>query len=104
MSIDKDRKKKEDEYFARVEFERRKQKLAEAHKEIKQAEKEELKDLHWMRCPKCGMEMIEVDFEGVKVDKCSECLGVFFDDGEVEHVIAKNKPGFLSRLAGAFKE
>lgn len=101
---EKERKKKEDEYFARLEFERKKKLLEEQQKTMQSAEKQKLKELHWMRCPKCGMEMVEIDFEGIRVDKCSACLGVFFDNGEVEQLIQKNKPGFLSRLASAFKE
>lgn len=104
MSIDKERKKKEDEYFARVEFERRQQKLEEKQEHMEKAEKEKLKDLHWMHCPKCGMEMIEIDFEGIKVDKCSSCLGVYFDDGEVAQLVGKNNPGFLSRLTSVFTD
>jgi Zn-finger nucleic acid-binding protein len=50
------------------------------------------------------MEMVEITFEGIKVDKCSECLGIFFDNGEVDQLIDKNRPGFLSRMAEIFKD
>jgi len=99
-----DTKKIEDEYFARIEFERRKKALTERQGAMKQTEREDLKSLHWMHCPKCGMEMVEIDFEGIKVDKCSACLGVFFDNGEVQHLVEKNKPGFLSRMTSLFKD
>lgn len=101
---EKERKKKEDEYFARLEFERKRKLLEERQKNMQSAEKEKLKELHWMHCPKCGMEMVEIDFEGIHVDKCSTCLGIFFDHGEVEQLIQKNKPGFLSRLSSVFKD
>ena len=104
MEADKERKKKEDEYFARIEFERKQKKTKEIQQQMQQAEKEKLKDLHWMQCPKCGMEMIEVDFEGIKVDKCSSCLGLYFDNGEVEQLVCKNKPGFMGRLSSIFKD
>ena len=42
--------------------------------------------LHHMRCPKCGLELIEIDYKGIKVDKCSECEGVWLDSGELETV------------------
>lgn len=104
MKMDKERRKKEDEYFARIEFERCQKQLQETRKQMEKDEKQKLKDLHWMRCPKCGMEMIEIDFEGIKVDKCSSCLGIFFDDGEVAELVDKNKPGFLGRLSSLFKD
>lgn len=102
--IKQQRKTAEDEYFARIEFEKKKKALEERQCCIEMEEKESLKALHWMRCPKCGMEMIEIDFEGIKLDKCSGCLGVFFDDGEVQQLIDKTKPGFIRRLSTIFKD
>lgn len=104
MEIDKDRKKQEDEYFARIEFEKRKKALAEMQSRMLAEEREELRKQHWMHCPKCGMEMVEITFEGIKVDKCSACLGIFFDNGEVDQLIEKNKPGFLGRMTSIFKD
>ena len=31
-------------------------------------------------------------------------LGIFFDNGEVDQLIDKNRPGFLSRMAEMFKD
>jgi len=104
MVTDKEKRKTEDEYFARQEFERRKKLLEEQHAKLKEAEKKELKDLHWMRCPKCGMEMLEIDFEGVRVDKCSTCLGIYLDDGEVQQLLRGSSPGFLKRLTSVFMD
>ena len=104
MDLDKETRKQEDEYFARIEFEKRKKALEDEHKRMKKEEKRQLQEQHWMHCPKCGMEMVEISFEGIKVDKCSECLGIFFDNGEVDQLIAKNKPGFLSRMTEIFKD
>lgn len=97
-------KRKEDEYFARIEFERLKKQVDARQHEMKNEERERTRQLHWMRCPKCGMEMVEVEFEGIKVDKCSSCLGVFFDNGELDQLSGKTKPGFLRRLQGLFAE
>jgi Zn-finger nucleic acid-binding protein len=95
-------KRNEDEYFARLEFERRKKLFEEEHAKMKAAEKKKLKETHWMHCPKCGMEMVELEFEGVKIDKCSECLGIYLDDGELDTLISK-KEGVVSRFAKLFK-
>jgi len=104
MDPTKKRKAAEDEYFAKIEFEKKQKALKERDLRIAMEEKEKLKALHWMRCPKCGMEMIEIDFEGIQLDKCSGCLGLFFDDGEVQQLIDKTKPGFLRRLTTVFKD
>jgi hypothetical protein len=82
---------KEDEYFARLEFERRKQAERERAGKLAGEEKERLKGLHYMKCPKCGMELIELDYRGVKVDKCSGCEGVWLDPGELEAVAGMEK-------------
>ena len=71
----------EEEYIARMEFEKKKKVEEEKHKNIKANEKESLKKLHYMRCPKCGMELIEIDYKNIKIDKCSECEGIWFDAG-----------------------
>jgi len=52
---------KEEEYFARIEMERRRKTEEERIKAIEIAERQRLKEMHFMRCPKCGMELQEVD-------------------------------------------
>ena len=60
-----------------------------------------LKDLHWMRCAKCGAELQEVEFKGVKVDKCFSCGGVYLDDGELEQLAGR--PGWFDSMLKIFR-
>jgi len=94
---------KEEEYFARMEFERKKKIEEEKHKKLADDEKKKLKTLHYMMCPKCGMELIEIDYRGIKIDKCSECAGVWLDAGELETVSRLEKSG-LDRLFSVFRK
>ncbi len=94
--------KAEEEYFARLEFERRRKELEARQAQIQAQERARLKELHFMRCPKCGMELTEIELRGVKVDRCVECQGIFFDGGEIEQLLAQGE-GFLGRLAKVFK-
>jgi uncharacterized protein len=94
---------KEEEYFARLEFEKKKKLEEEKHRKLAEEEKEELKRLHSMRCPKCGMELIEIDYKDIKVDKCSECEGVWLDAGELEAVSKLEKSG-LDNLFSIFRK
>jgi len=94
---------KEEEYFARMEFERKKKLEEEKHRKLKEEDKKRLKELHYMRCAKCGMELIEIDYKGVKVDKCSECEGIWLDAGEFE-VISKFEKTSLDKLFSVFKK
>jgi hypothetical protein len=92
----------EDEYFARLEFERLK-KVAEAKQaDLAQAERERQRQAHAMRCPKCGAELVAVHYRGIEVDKCSGCAGVWLDCGELEQLAAGEK-GFLGGLVKIFR-
>jgi Zn-finger nucleic acid-binding protein len=93
---------REEEYFARMEYERRKKAEEEKQEKLAEIEKKALKDLHYMKCPKCGMELIEIDYKGIKVDKCSSCDGIWLDAGELE-AVSKLEKGGLDKLFGVFK-
>lgn len=75
----------------------------EEHTHLKKEEKRKLKDLHFMRCPKCGMELIEIDYKGIKIDECSECEGIWLDAGELE-AVSKLEKTVLDKLFGIFRK
>ena len=77
---------KEEEYFARLEFEEKKKREKERIAKLEADEKKRLKELHHMHCPKCGMQLIEINYKGISVDKCSSCEGIWLDAGELEAV------------------
>jgi uncharacterized protein len=81
------RSEKEEEYFARKEFERRQKVEAEKQKLMQEAEKQTLKERHYMRCPKCGMPLIEVDYKSIKIDECSNCKGIWLDNHELDAIL-----------------
>lgn len=93
----------EEEYVARTEFEKKKKLEEEKHRKLAGEEKNKLKELHHMRCPKCGMELIEIDYKNIKIDKCSECEGIWLDAGELE-AVSKLEKGGLDRLFSVFKK
>ena len=92
----------EDEYFARLELEMKKKiKEKKGHRASKE-ERENLKKLHFMKCPKCGMDLMEIDFKGMKIDECSACRGIWLDAGEFDAMAKMDKP-VLQRLFNMFK-
>ena len=93
---------KEEEYFAKLHYEQKKKIEEEKHKRLALEEKEKLKKLHFMRCPKCGMELIEIDYKNIKIDKCSECEGIWLDAGELETISCIEKSG-LDKLFSVFR-
>jgi hypothetical protein len=46
-------------------------------------EKPPVKKCCRMKCPKCGVDLVEKDYKNIKVDKCSACEGVWLDTGEM---------------------
>ena len=40
-----------------------------------------------MTCPKCDGEMRTYERNGIHVDQCTECRGLFLDRGELEHLV-----------------
>jgi uncharacterized protein with PIN domain len=98
------RSEKEEEYFLKHEAEKLRAQ-AEVHRQaMEDEERRFLKEQHYMRCPKCGMELQEVVFRGVHIDKCFSCGGIYFDGGELDQILAGEKPdGFLARVSGIFR-
>ncbi|MGE0454297.1 MAG: zf-TFIIB domain-containing protein [Vicinamibacteria bacterium] len=83
----KDREKREAERAAGEQVEQRKR----------------LKDLHFMKCPKCGHDMKEETLDGVAIDRCSFCEGIYFDAGEIEDLMLKkleDRRSIMRRILG----
>ena len=89
----------EAEYFAREEYERLKSIKEEEHEKMAEEDKAKLKDLHHMKCPKCGMDLVTIDYKGIQIDRCSGCAGVWLDQGELE-TIAELEHGALGKMFG----
>ncbi len=101
MNSETPRTRSEDEYFFRLdqEINRKRREELDKQRAIRLAQEE--KELHWMKCPKCGHSMHEVSLKGIYVDKCSGCNGVFFDNGEWNLIIEnepEERPSFLTTL------
>lgn len=88
-------------YFAQLEEERTEKIKEEKKKRIAKEERENAQKLHFMKCPKCGMNLIEIDFKGVKLDECSSCHGIWFDQGELRALVKVELP-ILSKMLLTF--
>ena len=93
--VDQDNKR-EDEWFLRNEKQlldtaraARLKREAERAAREKAEETKRLKDLHFMKCPKCGHDMKDETLDNVAVERCTHCEGIFFDAGELEQVFRK---------------
>jgi uncharacterized protein len=98
MSTEQKPSRNEEEYFAKLEAERIERKRQEQAKLAQDAERKS----HYMRCPKCGGQLITEEFHRVQIDRCPDCHGVWLDQGELDAVMTSEDKGLLSRALGEF--
>ncbi len=61
------------------------------------------KKLNRLNCPKCRIELNEIDYKGIRIDKCSRCGGIWLDAGELDE-ISSLETSSLTRLFFVVKE
>ncbi len=91
--------KSEDEYFAKQDAELIKAQRARLDEERGKVERAS----HFMRCPKCGGRLQEIDFHGIKIDRCPDCNGIWLDKGEMEligHIDQSRIRQFIGSMFG----
>jgi uncharacterized protein len=77
----------EEDYFAREEIEKKRKLALQQTQALAAHQREELKALHYMKCPKCGMDLHTITRDHIDIDTCFNCHGVFLDAGELEHLL-----------------
>ncbi len=93
----------EDEYFVREDAEKKRRLALQAKKDKEAAELKQLRDLHFMHCPKCGLKMQEMKMRGVDVDVCFSCNGIFLDQGELEKLEKPESRAVMTAILNWFK-
>jgi hypothetical protein len=92
----------EEEYFARLEFDRKKKALTEQESRSVEEERSRVLAVARNRCPRCGAALVPIQYRGVELDKCSRCEGVWLDCGELERVASPDDQTFLGGLRRIF--
>ena len=80
MPTDEKPSRNENEYFARLDAEL----IKERRSALDLARSKMERAAHYMKCPRCGGELQEIEHHDVKIDQCTECKGVWLDAGEIE--------------------
>jgi len=91
--------KTEDEYFVKLDADLIKAQRAKLDAERAKSERAS----HYMRCPKCGGQLEEIEFHHMKIDRCQDCGGIWLDKGEMEmleHIDQSNIRGFVRTMFG----
>ena len=106
--MDRPDRGREDDWFRKNEEQllekarkEREHREAERAKLETEAERKRLRELHWMRCPKCGHELKPETYSKVTVERCSFCEGLYLDAGELEDLMRTaqaERQGIVRRL------
>ncbi len=99
MSQDKTRKA-EDEFIAKEQAEKTKRLKDQLKEQRLEQEREQTKALCYMKCPKCGSDLNEVTFRGIKIDRCLNCDGVWLDEGELEKLAGDEDSSTIGNIIG----
>ena len=67
----------------------RKKRMQEAAAKREREELDQLREAHWMKCPKCGHDMETTSVEDIEVENCTFCHGVYFDRAEIESLLMR---------------
>jgi ribosomal protein L37AE/L43A len=91
--FDDRRKGLEEEYFRRQD----QIALEKLRAKIAVAEEAKAAGTSSMECPRCDGKLVEAKLEGVAIDSCDKCGGVWLDSGELQQLTAKES-GWFERL------
>ena len=92
----------DEEYFARIELEKKEQLRTQLEAEAAEKQAHDLKALHWHRCGKCGQEMHTHIFRGLEIEVCGTCGAVLLDKGELEALAGHDQGGIFRDLGALF--
>lgn len=92
----------EDEYFARLEAEKKARIREQLEAEAAEAATEALRAQHHNRCGKCGNEMSPQIFKGVEIDICGSCGAVLLDPGELETLAGQDHSSVMETISDLF--
>ena len=91
----------EEEYFLKLDQEKINKLRTDLDLKREEEAKQKRKEATWMKCPKCGADLKEVNYQNVMIDTCSDCKGIWLDHGELELLAqghAQMTKGFLGKL------
>jgi len=84
----------EEEYFARREAELMRQQRDLHMRERVEAERHS----HHGKCPNCGYDLIRGNWEGILIDQCTNCHGLWLDAAQAHVLLKHPNPNILARI------
>jgi|SRR5579871_64821 len=81
----------EADYFSREEAQSKHRIDGERQRTHKKILDEELKALHFMKCPKCGHDLVTKRMSYIDIDQCSSCGVLVLNPEDVDRFVAEEK-------------
>ena len=95
-AFDERRRGLEEEYFHR----KNKEAIEKLREKMKVGAQAKAAGTSTMGCPRCDGSLKESEFQGLEINTCDKCGGVWLDAGELEQLTKHEKGGWLSGLFG----
>ena len=92
----------EEEYFRKLDQEAKAKLKAKLDQQHAEAERAARRELHFLKCGKCGNDMSTKVFRGIEIEVCSECGSVLLDPGELEELAGRDTTDVFTSFFGMF--
>jgi len=93
----------EEEYFAREDALKKEKIAREQARLLEQQQRDSLKTMHFMKCPRCGMDLHAIAFRGLEIERCMNCGGHWLDASELEKVVGSEHGTVMAAVLNWFK-
>lgn len=95
------------QYFVLEDAEKKRRIAQEMQKKLDAEQREALRALHHMHCPKCGMPLQTMRMQtahhgDLDVDACFACGGVFLDRKDIAAIAAPRQKGIMAAVLNWF--
>ena len=92
----------EEDYFRKLDQEAKAKLKAKLDAQNAEADRAARKDLHFLKCGKCGSDMETQVFRGIEIEICGSCGAVLLDPGELEQLAGSDHTALFSSFFSMF--
>ena len=92
----------EDEYFLKLDREAKAKLKAKLERQQVEAEQIARRELHFLKCGKCGSDMSTEVFRGIEIERCRGCGAVLLDPGELEQLAGTDQTATFASFFSLF--
>lgn len=92
----------EEEYFHKLDQEAKTKLRARLDAEHAAEDRIARRALHFLKCGKCGGDMLTQPFRGIEIEVCQDCQAVLLDPGELATLAGEDSTGTFSSFFSMF--